>query len=265
MAMKGLLSVSFGTSHADTRARTIDVVDEVLASAFPDRAFYSAWTSPRIIAKVKAERGEHHDTLDEAFSRIGADGVDDLIVATTCLMQGGEMRKIAEAARAWGSHGARSVRVASPLMTSQADHVVVASSIVDEFSDVADDDAMILMGHGSPYGSNQLYSDAQDALHALGKPNFFVATVEGQPTFGEALELVERHGAGRVVLAPLMIVAGDHARNDMAGSDDSWAAKLRSRGFEVEVVMKGLGEYSEVRDLVVEHARNAEPLDREGA
>ena len=116
--MKGLLSVSFGTSHPDTRAKTIDTVDKALASAFPDRAFYSAWTSPRIVARVKAERGEHHDTLDEAFSRIGADGVDDLVVATTCLMQGGEMRKIVAAARAWESRGSCSVRVALPLMTS---------------------------------------------------------------------------------------------------------------------------------------------------
>ena len=263
--MKGLLSVSFGTTHADTRARTIDAVDKALADAFPDRAFYSAWTSPRIVAKVEAERGEHHDTLDEAFSRIGADGVDDLVVATTCLMQGGEMRKIVAAARAWESRGSCSVRVALPLMTSSADHARLASAIVGEFSGVPDGDALILMGHGSPYGSNQLYSDVQDALHALGKPNFFVATVEGEPTFEDTLALVEQRGAQRVVLAPLMIVAGDHARNDMAGSDDSWAAQLRSRGFKVEVVMKGLGEYSDVRDLVVEHARNAEPLDREGA
>ena len=263
--MKGLLSVSFGTTHADTRARTIDAVDEALASAFPDRAFYSAWTSPRIVARVKAERGEHHDTLDEALCRIDADGVDDLVVATTCLMQGGEMRKIVEAARTWEARGSRNVRVAAPLMATPADHARMAAALSDEFSDAAGDGALLLMGHGSPYGSNQLYSDVQDALHALGRGRFFVATVEGSPTFEDALASIERTGVARVLLAPFMIVAGDHARNDMTGPDDSWAARLRARGFEVEAVLKGLGEFAEVRQLVVEHAREAKLLEREGA
>ena len=129
--MKGLLSVSFGTSYADTRAKTIDAIDAKLAAAFPDRAFYSAWTSPRIMAKVLAERGEHHDSLDEAFARMEADGVDDLVVATMCLMQGGEMRKISEAAHAWAAQGGRTVRLADPLLSAPADHAARAQALAD--------------------------------------------------------------------------------------------------------------------------------------
>ena len=256
--MKGLLSVSFGTSYADTRAKTIDAIDAKLAAAFPDRAFYSAWTSPRIMAKVLAERGEHHDSLDEAFARMSADGVDDLVVATMCLMRGGEMRKIEEAAGAWAAAGDRTLRVARPLMSTPADHEAAAQAIADEFVEVGDDEAVLLMGHGSPHGPNDLYLSVQEALRELGKRNFFVATVEGEPAFDDVLPLIETSGAARVHLAPFMIVAGDHARNDMAGGDDSWAARLAACGVEPVVVMKGLGEYAAIQQLAVDHALAAQ-------
>lgn len=260
--MKGLLSVSFGTSYADTRAKTIDVIDAMLADAFPDRAFYSAWTSSRIMAKVLAERGEEHDSLDEAFARMSADGIDDVIVATMCLMQGNEMRKITDAATAWVSEGGRVARVAAPLMASPDDHRAFARAIAEEFSDVAEDDALLLMGHGSTFGSNQLYADLQDALHELGFVNCFVATVEGTPTLEDALPLIEALSPKRVFLAPFMIVAGDHARNDLAGEDDdSWASVLEERGFAVEAVLKGLGEYPAVQQIVVAHAQDAQSLE----
>lgn len=259
--MKGLLSVSFGTSYADTRAKTIDAIDAKLAEAFPDRAFYSAWTSPRIMAKVLAERGEHHDSLDEAFARLDADGVDDLVVSTMCLMQGGEMRKITEAAHAWAAQEGHTVHLADPLLSDSADHVAMAQALADEFSHVPATDAVVFMGHGSAIGSNQLYSDVQVALHAIGKHNFFVATVEGTPTLDDATLQLESFGAGRVWLAPLMIVAGDHARNDLAGDgEESWTNRLAARGFETEVVLKGLGEYAAVQNLAVDHARDAKEI-----
>ena len=259
--MRGLLSVSFGTSYLDTRVKTIDVVDAKLAAAFPDRAFYTAWTSPRIMAKVLAERGEHHDSLDEAFARMEADGVDDLVVATMCLMQGGEMRKISEAVQAWTSETGHAAKLAAPLMATQEDIAVAARAIGEEFSHVADDEALLLMGHGSAMGPNQLYSDVQDALHAIGKRNFLVATVEGTPTLDDAMHELESLGSDRVWLAPLMIVAGDHARNDLAGDDEeSWTNQLAARGFETEVVLKGLGEYAAVQNLAVDHARDAKEI-----
>ena len=259
--MKGLLSVSFGTSYADTRAKTIDAIDAKLAAAFPDRAFYSAWTSPRIMAKVLAERGEHHDSLDEAFARMEADGADDLVVATMCLMQGGEMRKISEAAHAWAAQGGRTVRLADPLLSAPADHAAMAQALADEFVHVPATEAVVFMGHGSAMGSNQLYSDVQDALHAIGKRNFLVATVEGTPTLDDAMLKLESLGSDRVWLAPLMIVAGDHARNDLAGDDEeSWTNQLAARGFETEVVLKGLGEYAAVQNLAVDHARDAKEI-----
>lgn len=257
--MKALLSVSFGTSYEDTRAKTIDVVDERLAAAFPDRAFYSAWTSGRIVEKVRALRGEQHDTLEEAFERLTADGADDVVVATTCLLNGHEMRKITGLAKDWASgDGARNLRLADPLLTSEADRVAVASAVCEEFGFVPDDAALLLMGHGSPNGPNEVYFAIRDLLATLGHPNYTIATVEGEPLFDDAVSVLEKMGVSRVVAAPFLFVAGDHAINDMAGDDDdSWANMLAARGFEVEVVMKGLGEYPAVQQLVVDHARAA--------
>ena len=255
--MKGLLSVAFGTSYEQTRVKTIDAVEASLRAEFPDFAFYSAWSSGSIVSKVKAERGEHHDTLDEAFARLSADGVDDLIVSTMFLMHGGEMAKVVRAVESWMAPGARSAHIAEPLLSSAADRQTVARVICDEFASVPESDALLLMGHGSSQGANEVYDGVQSELHALGRTRFFVATVEGTPTFEDAWELIAKSGASCVHLAPLMIVAGDHAVNDMAGGDDSWASRIEAGGFRTEVVMRGLGECEGIRRLVCDHAHDA--------
>ena len=257
--MKGLLSVSFGTSHADTRAKTIDAIDEDLRRAFPDMPFYTAWTSGRIVAKVAAERGELHDTLEEALARLAADGVDDVVVSTSCLMDGAEMKKVERTVAAWADDGARAAIMARSLLSSAEDRRRVAEAIAGEFADVPEGEALLLMGHGSPQDreANDVYSDIQRQLHALGRRTFHVATVEGAPSFDDVWPAVREAAPRCVHLAPLMIVAGDHARNDLAGQGDSWAARIRAEGFAVNVVLKGLGEYSAIRQLVCDHVNEA--------
>ena len=256
--MEALLSVSFGTSYEETRRKTIDAIEDDLRAEFPDLAFYSAWTSGRIIAKVKAERGEHHDTLDEAFARLTEDGVDELIVSTTCLMYGGEMAKVSRAADAWSQEGGRMAYLADPLLSTARDRKAVARAICDEFAWVPQDEALLLMGHGSSTGSNDVYGRLQGDLHEAGRERFFVATVEGEPTFDDIFPIVQRSGAECVHLAPLMIVAGDHATNDLAGDhDDSWAQRISASGLRANPVLKGLGEYAGIRALVCDHARDA--------
>ncbi|MBR0405128.1 MAG: sirohydrochlorin cobaltochelatase [Eggerthellaceae bacterium] len=257
--MKGLLSVSFGTSYEETRAKTIDVVDGKLAVAFPDRAFYSAWTSGIIVAKVRKERGETHNTLDEAFARLTEDGIDDLVVATMCLTNGHEMRKIAQHVETW-VHGAegRTACLAEPVLSSEADRKALAAALGEEFADVPEDEVVLLMGHGSPGGPNEVYSQVQDELASLGNTRFVMGTVEGEPTFEDALEQIEASGARRVHLAPFMVVAGDHARNDLAGEDDdSWKSMLEARGYETVVTLRGLGELEAYHELVCVHAQKA--------
>lgn len=256
--MKALLSASFGTSHEQARRLAIDVIEEMLCGEFPDRAFYSAWTSSCVAAKVRDERGEHHDTLDEAFARISADGVDDLVVSTTCIVQGCEMSKIVTAARAWEAEGGRRVRIAKPLLATAQDCRRAALAMCDEFPEIADDEALLFMGHGTSCGSNEPYAELQRQLRELGLQRAFVATLEGTPTLEDVVPMMAESGAMRVRLAPFTIVAGDHARNDLAGSDDgSWACQLGLRGFDVESVLRGLGEYAGIRGLVRDHVRDA--------
>lgn len=256
--MRGLLSVSFGTSHEDTRVKTIDAVDTLLRKGFPDFAFYSAWTSGHIIAKVKAERNECHDTLAEAFERLTADGVVDLLIATSCLMKGGEMAKVESAAKEWMAAGGRSAHVSRPLLATSEDRRIVANAILAEFSDVPEKDALLLMGHGSTVASNDVYGELQSALHVLGRKRFFVATVEGEPTFEDVLPFIISSKAQRVWLAPLMFVAGDHAKNDLAGDGpDSWKNRIEAKGLETEIALKGLGEYEAIRQLICDHVKDA--------
>lgn len=264
--MKALLSVSFGTSYGKTREKTIDVLDEKLAQAFPDRAFYTAWTSTFIIRKLHRESGEHHDTLDEAFARLEADGADDLIVATSCLLAGNEMGKIASAARLWGSRPCRTLRVARPLLSSEADCHELARILRDEYAVPVGDDALLFMGHGSPHGGNQVYAQVQDALRQLACPKYFVATVEGSPTFDDVLPALLSCGAQRICLAPLMIVAGDHATNDLAGKEeDSWKSLLERRGLATHTILRGLGEFAGVHEMVCQRALSAPELPCEKA
>lgn len=260
--MQALLSVSFGTSHADTRAKTIDAIEAELAAAFSDRAFYTAWTSPRIIAKVADERGEHHDSLEEAFARMAEDGVDDVIVATMCLMRGHEMAKVARIASAWAADGERTVRMAEPLLSGEGDIAALADVVAAELAFVPAGSAIVLMGHGSPNGPNEIYGKIQECFDAIEAGRFYVATVAGEPAFADVLPRVVASGAKSVCLVPLMVVAGDHAKTDMAGArDDSWASQLAACGIMVEVVLRGLGEYAGVRQMACDHAREARPLE----
>lgn len=259
---RGMLFVSFGTSHEDTRIKTIDAIEAKIHAAFPNCTPYSAWTSGVIIKKVKAERGEHHDTLEEALARMTADGIEDLIVSTTCLIDGAEMAKIKKAVWAWADENDVLTHVADPLMASTYDRAAVAQAICDEFSFIGKDEALLLMGHGTSeegfVETNAVYGKLQDELHAKGRPRFFVATVEGEPTFDDALKLIEECRARCVYLAPLMIVAGDHAKNDLAGDgEDSWASQLKARSLQVKAVLKGLGEYDGIQQLACDHVDHA--------
>ena len=258
MGDKGLLCVSFGTSHAQTREKTIDAIESLLAERFPERKFYSAWSSKVIRKKVAAERGEHHDSVDEALERVMADGVSDLVVVTTFLMPGWEMGRVRDAVASFADRGTCKVSFAEPLLASEDDVRALVDAVVREFSQLGADEALLLMGHGSAQGPNDIYYKIQDQLRESSDGRFFLATVEGQPTLDDVLPTVLERNAICVTLAPLMIVAGDHANNDLAGDDeDSWQNILRGRGVQTRAALKGLGEYPGVRELICAHAREA--------
>lgn len=258
MTTKGLLCVSFGTSNAATREKTVDAIEGKLAESFPERKLYSAWSSKVIRKKVLEERGEEHDGVPEALAKAQADGVDDLVVVTTFLMRAHEMRSVQKAVEEWKASADCKVANADPLLASDDDLRALVDAVRGEFSFMADDEVLLLMGHGSPRGDNSVYYKVSDLFHDSGKAGVFVATVEGEPTFSDVLPDLLASNARTVYLAPLMIVAGEHANNDLAGPQDgSWQSLLRRRGMQTQAVLKGLGEYPAVQELICEHARKA--------
>ena len=254
--MKGLLVVSFGTSFEGVAERTIGAIERSLATAFPDRTLYSAWTSKFICAKVERETGVHHMQVDEACAALAADGVDDLLVQPTFLMQSHEYELMLEGLRQ-AAGGIAQVRVGDTLLASDDDCIKLTRAIAETLPDVADDDALVLMGHGSDAG-NEVYASMQGACWLAGHRNYIVGTVEGTPDFDDVKAKVAALKPARAWLAPFMIVAGDHANNDLAGDEpDSWKSQLEAAGCPCIPVLRGLGEYPQVQDLFIEHARRA--------
>ena len=255
---KALLVVSFGTSYADTRERTIGAIERKLSERFPDRAVRRAWTSSFIIRKVAKTEGLAVDTPEEALKKLAAEGVKDLIVQPTHLSDGYENQRLMDIVRSCAGQFER-IAVGRPLLFTEDDRDAVTRLMPQLCLGDAKDKALLLMGHGSDKHPVPVYEELQDAF-AKASDNVFVGTVEGTPTFGEAKAKLDASGYREVLLAPLMIVAGDHAVNDLAGEEDSWKKRLEEDGYHTEVILKGLGEYEEIQKMFAAHAAQAEEL-----
>ena len=257
MKEKALLVISFGTSYVQTRERTIGAIERKLAERFPDRDVRRAWTSSFIIKKVAKAEGLAIDTPEEALQKLADAGVTDVIVQPTHLSDGYENRRMLEIVRAFADRFER-IAVGRPLLDTEEDRERVAK-IMQKLC--RDDEALLLMGHGSEKHPVPVYEQLQDSLSCAGADNVFVGTVEGTPAFKDAKALLDRSGYRKVTLAPLMIVAGDHAVNDLAGdTPDSWQEQLETDGYTTEVILAGLGEYEAIQDMFAEHAEHAENI-----
>ena len=256
---KGLLVVSFGTSVAETRKKTIEAIEADLAAAFPERKAYRAWTSSIIRRKLRNLGELEVDSVEEAMERMLSDGITDLLVQPTHILPGGEYGKIVSAVNTAAAGRFSRLRLGKPLMTSEADVQAVAAILEQEFSCVGPDEMLALMGHGSAEAEPNYYLLLADAFQKDGHPNFIVGTVEEDPGFAPILAAARERKPKMILLLPFMVVAGDHALNDMAGDDeDSWASMLRKEGFQVECILKGMGEYPSIRAMMAHKARQAD-------
>ena len=240
-----LLVVSFGTSYNDSRRETIGAIEAAMQKAFPDYSVRRGFTSQIIIDHVNKRDGEKIDNVTEALDRAVANGVKNLVVQPTHLMNGLEsFEKIA---------------LGEPLLTSDDDFQKVMNAIVDATKEYDDGEtAICFMGHGTEADSNSVYTKMQETLTAAGHTNYFVGTVEATPSLDDVIAAVKESGFKKVVLRPLMIVAGDHANNDMAGDEDgSWKTEFEKAGFEVTTVVEGLGGLTDIQNLFVAHAQAA--------
>ncbi len=260
-----LLVVSFGTSYNDSRRLAIGAVEAAMEEAFPDYSVRRAFTSQIIIDRVKSRDGIEIDNVEEALERAANNGVRTLVIQPTHLMDGLEYTDLVNEAAGYAD-AFEKIAVGEPLLSSDGDFAAVAQAIAEDTAQYDDGEtAICFMGHGTEADSNGVYGKLQRTLSDAGYENYYVGTVEASPTLEEVLAAVQEKGYRRVVLQPLMVVAGDHANNDMAGEEDSWKTAFEDAGYEVVCVMKGLGEMPAIQQLFVEHARNAAGSEGEEA
>lgn len=253
-----LLVVSFGTSYNDNRRLTIGAVEDALEEAIPDYSVRRGFTSQIIIDHVKDRDGEEIDNVEEALERAVDNGVKTLVVQPTHLMNGLEYDELVETVTEY-SDAFEQVAVGEPLLTSDEDFDAVMKAITEDTAEYDDGEtAICFMGHGTEAESNQVYSRMQELLKENGYENYYVGTVEAEPSLEDVLAAVGEGEYKRVVLKPLMVVAGDHANNDMAGDEEgSWKTTFEDAGYEVECVVTGLGELEAIQDIYVQHAQAA--------
>lgn len=254
-----VLVVSFGTSYNDSRDITIGAIEEAIAKAFPDYEVRRAFTSQIIIDKLKERDGLEIDNVEEALDRAVADGITTLVVQPTHLMDGYEYTDLSNALEQYKDKFDKVV-IGAPLLTEDADYDAVIAAITAHTASYDDGEtAICFMGHGTEAASNVVYGTLQDKLTAAGYENYYIGTVEAEPSIDDVLEALNAKGTyKKVVLEPLMVVAGDHANNDMAGDEeDSWKTILTDAGYEVECLIEGLGQISEIQQIYVQHTQAA--------
>lgn len=253
-----LLVVSFGTSYNDSRRETIGAIEKAMQKAFPDYAVRRGFTSQIIIDHVNKRDGEKIDNVTEALDRAVDNGVKTLVVQPTHLMNGLEYNDLVNEAAEF-SDAFEQVAVGEPLLTSGADFEAVIAAITEDTAEFDDGEtAICFMGHGTEADSNGVYAKMQEMLAAAGYENYYVGTVEAEPTLDDVLAAVESGEYTKVVLQPLMIVAGDHANNDMAGDGEgTWKNAFEKAGYEVICRLKGLGEMEAIQNIFVKHAQAA--------
>jgi sirohydrochlorin cobaltochelatase len=261
MAKKALLVVSFGTSYNDTRERTISAAEDSLALAFPDRELQRAYTSHGVRKILFARDGRKVDSVEEALGKLADHGYTDLLVQPLHIIPGIEYEMVITALTSYENRF-DTVRVGRPLLAGQHDLLSVLEVLTNCRLEIQSSEALLLMGHGTSHPANILYMQLEKAFHESGFTNIFIATVEGTPTLEDVIPRLKSDGYHHVTLMPFMLVAGDHAQNDMASDDDgSWKSILSLDGFDVRVEMIGLGEMDGIRRLFIDHAFQATPLE----
>ena len=275
-----LLVVSFGTSFNDSRAEDIKGIEDALQEAYPDWSVRRAFTAQIIINHVQARDDEKIDNMDQALQRAVDNGVKNLVVQPTHLMHGAEYDEMVEAIDGYKDKF-ESVAIAEPMLGEVGDDATVinddkkavAEAITDEAVKEAGYDSMeaaaedgtafVFMGHGTSHTANVTYDQMQTQMENLGFTNAFIGTVEGEPedtACEEVIKKVQDAGFKKVVLRPLMVVAGDHANNDMAGDDeDSWKSQFEASGAfdSIDTQIEGLGRIDAVEQLYVAHTKAA--------
>lgn len=261
---KAILVVSFGTTYADTRKLTTEAVENKIRTAFPDYEVRHAFTSRIIIKKLAERDGLKIDTEKQALDKLKADGYKEIIIQPLHIEAGDEYEKLMRVVANYEKSFDK-ISVGRPVLyyTGQEgekpdDYLLAIKALQTQFPKLGKNEAVALMGHGGVNPSNTAYAALQMKLQDAGLKNVFVFTVEGYPTIENLIGELKANKIKKVTLMPMMLVAGDHANNDMAGEDkDSFKSQLMAAGFKVETYIHGLGENSGIQDIYVQHTKDA--------
>lgn len=253
---KAILVVSFGTSYENTRKKTIEKIEQDLSNGFHQYVFARAFTSKMIINKLKKRDGLFVDTPQEALDKLAEEGFEEIIIQPTHIINGSEYEKLLMKAMEY-KNKFNKIYMGKPLLSSVEDYEKVANHMVSILPEDISDNAVILMGHGSDHPSNSAYPCMDYIFKSKGFKNIYIATVEGYPSLEMVIDNI-KDKYSKVLLVPFMIVAGDHVQEDMVGDDeDSWKNTLDARGFKVSSRVIGMGEIPQIREMFVNHARQA--------
>lgn len=263
----GILLVSFGTTHRDTREKNIEAIVEAVRKKYPDRDVCQAYSSDRVRAILKERENLCIPSIEEALIRMKESGIRNLTILPTHIIDGVENNKMKQIAERYRPDF-ETLSIADALLEEEEDYSAAAKALWDSLKEAAQGKTVIFMGHGSQHEADGSYEKMEQALRAYAGREIYIATVEGAVTIEEVLCRMERCGQSAetsgqaVLLAPFMLVAGEHAVNDMAGEKASFASKARAAGMDVTCLMKGLGEYEGIVELYMKHLKRAEEHGR---
>lgn len=254
---KGILIVSFGCTYKEERENNIDRLVADISEKYPEVTCYQAFSS-NIIRRILKERDFIVvPDVAEALMQMKEDGITQVYIQPTHILDGVENNKVKDISGKYMKYF-EEIKIGVPLLDSEDDIQDVANSLWKELKAVVREDILILMGHGTKHQANSVYEKLEKQFTTLGNHKVFISTVEGIPLIEDVIEKLDiRYGKNainrRIVLAPFMLVAGDHARNDMAGEKDSYVSKLIQAGYRPECIMKGIGEYEGIRNIYIRH------------
>lgn len=250
---KAVLVVSFGTSYHETRKKTIEACEDKIREGLKDYDFYRAYTSNMIIRKLKNRDGIHIDNPIEALDRLYEQGYKEVIVQTLHIICGEEYTKLKEQVESYQNKFEKII-LGRPLLTYIDDYKEAIEAMEYQIPQMEKDEAVVFMGHGTFHESHSTYPALEYMMRDHGI-NAYVGTVEGYPELEQVINRLKSENIKIVNLMPFMLVAGDHAINDMAGDEeDSWKTVLEAEGFKVKVYLKGLGENPYIQDKFMKHA-----------
>lgn len=253
----GILIVSFGTTYRETREKNIGKIAQVIREKYPQVAVWEAYSSEIVRSVLRERDGIYIPDVKEALCRMRDAGIRKVAVLPTHIIDGIENNRMKQAVKE-SLEFFDEIQVADALLTRPEDYERTAAALWESVREEAGSDPVIFMGHGSEHEADASYQKFEEALNAYVSNDIYVATVEGSVEIDAVIARLRTSGpkSGRVLVAPFMLVAGDHAENDMAGEEDSFATKLSAAGYEPECLLRGIGEYERIREIYFAHLQS---------